>query len=102
MIPWRRPWLWLILALAVILIAVAVLWLPGVFPSGSNLSHLPADRLALETGASPLHTPTPLATSADVPPSWIGAGAALFWAALGLLLALGFAFLVVQRYRRVE
>ena len=85
-----------------ILITVATLWLPRAFPDGSSLSPLPADRLAPEPGASPLHTLTPLAPSADVPPAWPGAGAALLWAALGLVLAFGLAYLFVRQYHRAE
>ena len=94
MTQWRRPRLWFALALAVVLIVVAVLWLRGTLPGGGSHSPLPAFSLP---GTSPLPTPTPSSTA---PPSaWTGGGAALTWVALGIVLALGAAFLILRRHR---
>jgi len=96
MTQWRRLRLWFALALAVVLIAAAVLWLRGTLPGSGSESPLP---IPLGLGVSPLPTPTP-AYSAALPASWTGAGAALLWAVLGVVLALGVAFAILYWYSR--
>lgn len=79
--------LWLILAIVAVLIAAAALWIRG----------------------KQVGTPSPLPTpvSASPPPTStapsalrVGTGAILMWAALGSVLALGIAFLILRYYRR--
>jgi len=96
MTQWRRLRLWFALALAVVLIAATVLWLQGALPGGGSESPLP---IPLGSEVSPLPTPTP-AYTAVLPSSWTGAGAALLWAVLGAVLALGVALAILRWYRR--
>ena len=84
------------------LIAAAALWLPRILFNGSDRSPLPTAQPAPQIGASPLLPAISAPTSAANPPSWTGAGTALLWTSVGLLLALGLAFIFVHRYRRVE
>jgi hypothetical protein len=86
----------LLVLIAVIVIAAAALWLRGAQQS--------AERSPLATpaaaDASPLPTP---ATKTDMPPppaSWNNGGVALLWVALGILLALIIAFVVLRWYHR--
>jgi hypothetical protein len=95
MTQWHRLRLWLALALAVVLVAAIALWLRGVLPLGGSHSALPTPALS---GVSPLPTPTPRSAAAP-PRSWTTGGAALLWVALGIVLALGIAFLVLRRHR---
>jgi hypothetical protein len=95
----RRRYLgvWLLLVLlALILIAAAALWLWGAQPGG--------DRSPLATpaaaDASPLSTPTPGSEISPPPASWNNSGVALLWVALGILLALIIAFVILRWYRR--
>jgi len=95
MIHWRRSSLWLAVALGVILVVAAVLWLRGVHLGGSRLSALPTPATS---GESPL--PTPTSASPTMPlRSWTTGGAVLLWVALGLLLALSIAVIVLRWHR---
>jgi len=93
----RRLRLWFALALVAALVVVTALWLRGALPEESVRSPLSTPLVA---GESPL--PTPLqATDAPIPPApWAGGGAALLWVALGIVLALSVAFLVLRWDRR--
>ena len=95
MIHWRRSHLWLAVALGVILVVAAALWLRGVHPGGSGLSAVPTPATPEE---SPLPTPTSASPTAPFP-SWVTGGAVLLWVALGLLLALGIAFITLRWHR---
>jgi len=92
----HRPRLWLALALTAVLIAAAALWLRGTLPYGSSHSLLPTPSAP---GMSPLPTPTLSSTAATPPPAWTGGGAALVWVALGIVLALGVALLILRQHR---
>jgi hypothetical protein len=92
---WHRLRLWLALALAAVLVAAIALWLRGVLPEGGNHSALPTPAIA---GASPLPTPPPSSVAVP-PPAWATGGAVLLWVALGIMLALGIAFVVLRRHR---
>ena len=96
MTQWRRLRLWFALALATVLIAAAVLWLRGTLPGGGSESPLP---IPLDPEMSPLPTPTP-AYTVTLLSSWTGAGAALLWAVLGVVLALGIAFAILHWHSR--
>jgi hypothetical protein len=91
----RHPRLWLLLASAVVLIAAAGLWLRGARP-GDGQSPLPTPAAA---GGSPLSTPSPENAASSPPSSWTNGGAALLWVAIGILLALGIAFIILRWYR---
>nr|HID12568.1 hypothetical protein [Anaerolineae bacterium] len=97
----RRLRLWFALALAAVLIAAA-LWLRGTLPGGTSSTSpiLPPPHTPQEV--SPLPTPPPPTpvSAAPLPSSWTGAGAALLWVALGVVLALGVAFVILRWYRR--
>ena len=91
MIQGHRPRLWLALALVVVIVAAAALWLLGIQPdSGNSALSTPAT-----SEISPLPTPTP-APAATHPPSWAAGGAVLLWVALGIVLALGIAFVILR------
>ena len=90
-----RVWLLLVL-MAVILIAAAALWLRGAQPSGDHsplATHTAAD-------ASPLATPTLENGTSPPPTSWSNCGVVLLWVALGILLALIIAFVILRWYHR--
>ena len=91
MIQGHRPRLWLALALVVVVIVAAALWLLGIQPDRGN-SALPTPATS---EISPLPTPTP-APAATHPPSWAAGGAVLLWVALGIVLALGIAFVILR------
>lgn len=91
----RQPRFWLVLALAIVLIAAAGLWLRGT-PSGSDQSPLPTPVAA---AVSPLSTPIPENGPLSPPSSWSNGGAVLLWVALGILLALSIAFIILRWYR---
>jgi hypothetical protein len=79
----HRYRIWLIVALiGLCFVAAGVLWTWDTPPDASQSPINPP--LA---GASPLETPR--ATPTPIPSSWTGAGAALLWIMLGILLALG-------------
>lgn len=84
-----RLYLWLALALAVVLMVVTWLWLRGTWLDGAY-SPLPPPLF----GESPLPTPV----SGAVLPS--GGGFALLWVALGMVLALLVALIIVYWSRR--
>jgi len=94
--------LWLVLALVAALVAATVLWLRGM-QAGGGPSPLSTPS-ALDS--SPLSTPLPPApdvsaeTTPSPPPSWTGGGAVLLWVVLGIVLALGIAFVILRWYRR--
>ena len=105
--------LWLVLALIVVLIAVVALWLrstslgdarsPLPTPPVSGMETRPADAVS---GVSPLSTPTPVASAASAsaptsPSSWAGGGLVLLWVALGIVVALGIAFIILRWHRHV-
>ncbi|MDY7077923.1 MAG: hypothetical protein SXV54_13490 [Chloroflexota bacterium] len=90
----HRLRLWLALALALAFIVAVALWLCGTLP-GSDRSPLPTPMISEE---SPLPTPTPLIVASSPPSSWTNGGAALLWVALGILLALSIAFLILRWY----
>jgi hypothetical protein len=92
MIQLRRLRLGLVLVLAAVLVAVAALWLHGALPYGDNHSPLPTPS---HLRTSPLPTPTPSSAEAAVPPAWKGASVALVWVALGIVLALGVARIIL-------
>jgi hypothetical protein len=92
---YRHPRFWFSLTLAAVLIVAAALWLRGSWPD-SDQSPLPTPVAA---GASPLATPTLENTTSSPPPSWASGGAILLWMALGALLALGIAFVILRWYR---
>ena len=92
---YRHPRFWFSLTLAAVLIVAAALWLRGAW-SGSDQSPLPTPVAA---GVSPLVTPTPENTAPSPPSSWANGGAILLWVALGILLALGIAFVILRWYR---
>jgi hypothetical protein len=94
MAQWHRsPRLWLALILAAVVVAAVALWVRGVH-TVSVRSPLPTPA-ARE--ASPLSTPTPGDTTP--PSSWTNSGAVLLWVAMGLLLALGIAIVILRWYR---
>jgi hypothetical protein len=87
----------LVLALAVVGVVVAAvgLWLSGALSGGSSNSPLYIPMAQV----SPF--PTPAASdSTATPPAWTGGGVALVWVALGIVLALGVAFVILRWYRR--
>jgi hypothetical protein len=92
MIPGRRPHLWLALALVVVIVAAAALWLLGIQPDSGGRSALSTPATS---GTSPLPTPTPV-SAATHPSSWAAGGAVLLWVALGIVLALGIAFVILR------
>ncbi|MEE8390758.1 MAG: hypothetical protein V3S14_08200 [Anaerolineae bacterium] len=92
---YRHPRFWLVLALAVVLIAAAGLWLRGA-QSGSDQSPLSTPVAAR---VSPLSTPIPENAPPSPPSSWTNGGAVLLWVALGILLALSIAFIILRWYR---
>jgi hypothetical protein len=92
---WRRLRLWFVPVLAGLLIVVVALWLRGT-PPGSRRSPLFTPG---PSGVSPLPTPVPT-SAATLSPSWSGAGAALPWVALGVLLALVITVVILYWYRR--
>ncbi len=52
---------------------------------------------------SPQATPSIIDTIASPPPaSWTNGGTALLWVTLGIMLALGIAFLMLRWHRRFE
>ncbi len=91
---YRHPRFWFSLALAVVLIVVATLWLRGTW--FGDQSPLPTPVAA---GVSPLATPSPGDTTSAPPSAWSNGGAILLWVALGILLALGIAFVILRWYR---
>lgn len=96
---WQRyPRLWIVaVASALVLLAAIGLWLRGT-SSLDEQSPLPT-----LTWLSPLTTPPLVDTAASSPPaSWTNGGTALLWVALGILLALGIAHLMLRWYRRLE
>lgn len=81
----HRYRIWLIVALiGLCFVAAGVLWTWDTPPDASQSPINPP--LA---GASPLATPPTTPTPTAIPSSWTGAGAALLWIMLGILLALG-------------
>lgn len=84
------------MALGVIVVVAAVLWLRGGRPGG-DLSALPTPATSEE---SPLPTPTSASLTTHLR-SWTTGGAVLLWVALGILLALGIA-LIVLRWQRQD
>jgi hypothetical protein len=86
----QRLRLWSAVVLAVLLIIAVALWLRGTLPHGSGQSALP-------TPVSPLPTPIPASGVAPVP-SWVTGGAVLLWVALGIVVALGIAFVILHRH----
>ena len=98
MAPWYlRPRLWLVLILTVAVAGAAILWLRGAQLS----SHRSPIATPAASDESPLPTPEP-GNATLVPPSprAIG-GAVLLWIAVGILLALGIAFIILRAYRGV-
>jgi hypothetical protein len=96
MAPWYlRPRLWLVLILTVVVVAAAILWLRGAQLS----SHRSPLATPAASDASPLSTPEP-GDGTLVPPSprAVG-GAVLLSIAVGILLALGIAFIILRAYR---
>ena len=91
---WHRLRLWLALVLVVVLIVAATLWLRGALPGGIR-SALPTPALP---GGSPLPTPMP-ASARSSAPAWATGGGVLLWVALGIVLALGMAFITLRRHR---
>jgi hypothetical protein len=91
----RHPRFWFSLALAAVLIVAAALWLRGVW-FGSDQSPLPTPVAA---GESPLSTPSAENAASSPPSAWSNGGAILLWVALGILLALGIAFVILRWYR---
>ncbi|HDQ72591.1 MAG TPA: hypothetical protein ENN19_10910 [Chloroflexi bacterium] len=91
---------WLIVALiGIAIVASGILWTWDGRPDARPDTHQsPIDPPLV--GASPLATPTLAATPASLPSAWTGAGAALLWVALGILLALGVASILYLRDRR--
>lgn len=93
----RSLGVWLLLVLmAVILIAAAALWLRGTQRDGD---HSPL-ATPVAADASPLSTPTLENGMSPPPTSWSNGGVALLWVALGILLALIIAFVILRWYRR--
>ena len=92
---WHRLRLWFAVALVAVLITAAALWLRGTWPGGSSQSALYTPAIP---GASPLPTPTPVPAALS-PSPWVTGGAVLVWVALGIVLALGIAFLILRRHR---
>ena len=88
----RRLRLGLVLVLAAVLVAAAALWLRGALPYDDSHSPLPTPS---HLRTSPLPTPTPSSAEAATPPAWKGAGVALVWVALGIVLALGVARIIL-------
>jgi hypothetical protein len=95
MIQRRRLRLWFASVLVVLLIVAGALWLRGALPGGQR-SPLPTPGLS---GESPLPTPVP-ASATILPPSWTGVEATLLWVALGVLLSLTIALVILHWYRR--
>jgi hypothetical protein len=96
MIPWyRHPRLWLGLILAIVIVAAIVLWARG---SQTDRAHSPLPT-PVAWGSSPLTTPIPEDAVSPPPSSWTNSGAILLWVALGLLLALGLAVVILRWYR---
>jgi hypothetical protein len=96
MAPWYlRPRLWLVLVLTVVIAAAAISWLRGAQLS----SHRSPLATPVASGASPLSTPEP-GNGISIPSSpratW---GTVLLWIAVGILLALGIAFIILRAYR---
>jgi len=80
-----------------VFIAAAALWVRGTMPD--SRSPLPTP---LGHGTSPLPTPTPAHTTPAPPPAWASGGAALVWVAIGIVLALGIALIILRRYRHAR
>jgi len=99
MTQWHRLRLWFALALAAVLIVAGALWLRGTLPLGTVSTSPILTSPPTPDGTSPPSAPTSTATAA-IPSSWTGAGATLLWVALGIVLALGVAFIVLRWYRR--
>jgi hypothetical protein len=96
MAPWYlRRRLWLVLILAIAVAAAAIWWLRGVQLS----SHQSPLVTPVASDESPLPTPEPgNATSIPPSPRAVG-GAILLWVAVGILLALAVAFIILRTYR---
>ena len=95
MAPWYlRPRLWLVLILTIAVAAAAIWWLRGAQLS----SHQSPLATPAASDESPL--PTPEAGNAtSVPPSPRATlGIVLLWIAVGFLLALGVAFIILRTY----
>ncbi len=94
----RYSHLLLSLALVLIAILVAALWFYGAQPR-PDPSPLPTPMTPRE---SPLSTPDVENTTVSPPPpsSWATGGAVLLWVALGILLALGLALIILRWYHR--
>lgn len=99
MIQSHRLRLWLTLALIAALIAAAALWLRGTLSDDTTSTSPIRPPTRAPAGTSPLPTPTRSTSTASPPRSWSGAGAALLWVALGGVLALAIATLILRRYR---
>ncbi|MCP4538469.1 MAG: hypothetical protein GY832_15140 [Chloroflexi bacterium] len=92
---YRHPRFWFSLTLAVVLIVAVALWLRGTSFDGAQ-SPLPTPKAA---AVSPLTTPSPENAAPSLPSAWSSGGAILLWVALGILLALGLAFVILRWYR---
>lgn len=94
--------LWLVVMSGALLVVIGAA--PLSTPSdGLENSPLPIAHSATEPAVSPLATPTPSSTAGSSPSSsWGSVGWPLLWTAVGVVLALGVAFIVVRRQRRAE
>jgi hypothetical protein len=93
----RYLYVWFSLAIIVIiLIAATALWRRGTPPGGD---HSPLATHAA-AGVSPLPTPTSENETSPPPTSWRNGGVVLLWVALGILLALIIAFVVLSWVHR--